>query len=393
MAASEPGREMSHQSRFKALLYHIFPRHRPRFKICLQLRPRGRAHKYRVENGAEITGGGWPQAATLKPYNEKGSSALSIATARTGTSYLYITNSGYLGDRGDYQGHLTAVNLADGSQKVFNSLCSNLPVHFVDRHRKPDCPAVRSGIWGRAGVVYSSKTDRIYMTTGNAPFEPQRYLWGDTVLALNPDGTGRDGEPLDSFTPSDFNRLEEEDLDLGSTAPVILQGNPGARSNLAIQSGKDGKLRLIDLENLSGRGGPGHVGGEKVFNLPQGGEVLSAPAAWVDPEDGSSWIFIANRGGISAMKLTVEEAGSPMLREVWRESAGGTSPLLANGVLFLAGSGMIRALDPATGKLLWKDAGIGGIHWESPVVVNGVLYITDEAAMLHAYALKGPPTR
>ena len=39
-----------------------------------------------------------------------------------------------------------------------------------------------------------------------------------------------------------------------------------------------------------------------------------------------------------------------------------------------------------SGTQLWQ-ASIGGIHWESPVVANGVLYIMDEAAHLTAFAV------
>src|SRR5262249_35422222 len=92
----------------------------------------GKVHKYQVADGTEITTGGWPELATLKDFDEKGSSALSIATARNGTSYLYVTNAGYPGDAGDYQGHLTAINLVTGAQTFFNSLCSNQAVHFVE---------------------------------------------------------------------------------------------------------------------------------------------------------------------------------------------------------------------------------------------------------------------
>lgn len=349
----------------------------------------GYVHKYRVQNGSEVRGGGWPEPATRKPFDEKGSSALAIATAKNGISYLYVANSGYLGDRGDYQGHLTTINLADGSQKVFNTLCSNRPVHFAETPESPDCPARRSGVWARAGVVYSPKTDRIYFTTGNAPFSPPRFDWGDSVLALHPDGTGKNGAPVDSYTPRNFHLLEEADLDLGSTAPAILFS-----SNLAVQSGKDGKLHLLDLENLSGRGGPGHVGGAATIELPQGGPVFSAPASWIDPKDGAAWIFLANSRGLSALELTpAGEKHAPQLKVLWRTKTGGTSPLLANGVLFCARSGTIRALDPETGRVLWKNVGIGPIHWESPVVANGVLYITDETGSLHAYSLKGLPPK
>ena len=34
----------------------------------------------------------------------------------------------------------------------------------------------------------------------------------------------------------------------------------------------------------------------------------------------------------------------------------------------------------------WQDKTIGSIHWESPVVANGVLYLTDESMHLTAYS-------
>ena len=51
----------------------------------------GNVHKYQVGDGTEIVTGGWPQSATLKGYDEKGSSALSIATS-AGATYLYATS-------------------------------------------------------------------------------------------------------------------------------------------------------------------------------------------------------------------------------------------------------------------------------------------------------------
>jgi len=69
---------------------------------------------------------------------------------------------------------------------------------------------------------------------------------------------------------------------------------------------------------------------------------------------------------------------------------------VANNVLYFAGSNIIRAVNPLTGAVLWSDTThVGGIHWESPIVVNATLYITDESAHLTAFALPpagGTPT-
>src|SRR5205823_13544660 len=50
--------------------------------------------------------------------------------------------------------------------------------------------------------------------------------------------------------------------------------------------------------------------------------------------------------------------------------------------------------DPTSGAEMWNDGGaVGGIHWESPIVVNGRVYVTDESAQLTAFELPpaGPP--
>jgi hypothetical protein len=356
----------------------------------------GYVHKYQVGDGTEILTGGWPELATLKGFNEKGSSSLSVVTDSGGTSYLYVANGGYPGDQGDYQGHITAINLSTGSQNVFNTLCSNLTVHFHQKPDTPDCPSVQTAIWSRAPVIYDKDTGRIYMATGNGDFNPTSHYWGDTVFALNPDGTGSNGDPLDSYTPTNYASLQNADADLGSTAPAILPvpANSGV-AHLAVQSGKDGKLRLINLDDMSGHGGVGYTGGEvsTVINVPQGGAVLTQPAVWTNPADGSTWVFVANGSGLSALKLVIAANGTPSLSQQWviDASTGGssTSPIIANNVLYYAGSKGIHALNPVSKASLWSSTGIGGIHWESPVVAGGVLYITDESKHLTAYTLNG----
>ena len=350
----------------------------------------GKAHKYQVADGTEITSGGWPEVTTLKAFDEKGSPALSLITANSGTSYLYVGNGGYPGDNGDYQGHVTVINLSTGAQNVFNALCSNQTVHFAETPGTPDCPAVQTAIWGRSTAVYDSATNKVYLSTGNGDFNPANHDWGDSVLALNPDGTGSNGNPLDTYTPTEFQQLQNGDADLGSTAPVIVPVPSGFPiANLGLQSGKDAKIRLLNMDNLSGQGATGKTGGELLkINVPQGNEVLTAPIAWVNPADGSTWIFVVNDNGASALKLGAS-GSSPTLTTQWQNTNGGASPIVANGILFYAGGGLIRALNPLTGSLIWSTS-IGSTHWESPIVANGWLYVTDGSSHLSAYSLPLP---
>jgi outer membrane protein assembly factor BamB len=356
----------------------------------------GYVHKLQVGDGVEITIGGWPQLGTLKGFDEKGSSALAIATAN-GSTFLYVTHGGYPGDNGDYQGHLTAIDLGTGAQKVFNAMCSDQPVHFASVPASPSCPGFRSAIWARPGVVYDAGSNRIYVATGNGSYTGNQSGtdWSETVLALNPDGSGAGGVPLDTYTPAEFQSLDASDADLGSAGPAILPAPAGSSvQHLALQTGKDGRLRLIDLANLSGQDGPGHLGGEigAVIDVPQGGgDVLPQPAVWVNPGDGSTWAFVANTQGVSGLQVVLGPGSVPALNPQWQNNVRGSSPIVANNVLYYASSNALQALDPTSGSVLWSTSQIGGIHWQSPIVANGAVYIADESVHLSAFAVPGQP--
>ncbi len=360
----------------------------------------GYVHRYAVGTGEEVTGKGWPEITTKKPYDEKGSSALSIATARNGTSYLYVTHAGYPLDRntyGDYTGSLTTINLTTGDQKVFNSLCSDKTWHLG----VGECAVTRGGVWARPGVMYDPDLDRIFIATGNGPFDPGKHYWSDSVLALNPDGTGDSmGNPLDSYTPTNYAYFEKEDVDLGSSLVTIINAPPGFPvRKMAVQPGKDGNLRLLNLANLSGKGKAGQTGGELDFwpvpqNLgqPTFGGVRTQPITWTDPTDGSVWLFVANLSGISAARLTTDLNKAAVFHTVWQAVGQGSegAPVLVNNVLFWAVNDALRAFDPRTGQVLWQTADNGPVHWQAPVAVDGVLYLPDHAKHLSAYA--PPPT-
>ena len=347
----------------------------------------GRVHKYGIASGTEVVDAVWPALVTRKPDVEKGSAALSIATTPDGTSFLYATVAGYPdpGDAGDYQGHVVAIRLQDGETTTFNALCSHKT--FVLGYG--DCGSKRAGIWGRPGVVYNEADDSVYVVTSNGPYTAATggSNWGDSIVRLNPDLRVTNGKPLDSYTPVEYRTLGRQDLDLGSSALALLPRPGESIPTLGVHAGKDATIRLVDLKNLSGEGGPGHIGGElQRLNLPQSGYNFAAPAVWTD-HDGHTWVYFANHLGISALEL-VGDPSNPQLVERWMSSASGdSSAVVANGVVFTVGTNRITALDAETGAELWSDTRIGRIHWESPIVVNGAVYVTDFDGMVTAYAL------
>lgn len=346
----------------------------------------GKVHKYGIGDGVEVTTGGWPQVATLKPSVEKGASAIAFALTR-GTTWLYVVNDGYIGDGGDYQGHITAIDLASGAQNVFNTLCSDVAIHMILNGQSGinDCSSRRNGIWGRAGATYDAGTDRVYITTGNGPFNAHTggKNWGDSVLALNPDGTGAGGGmPVDSYTPTDFQSLESGDVDLGSASLTILRPPAGSTvQHLGVQTGKDSRLHLLDLDDMSGTGGPAAVGGAiDVINVPVSQSWMKTQTtSWIAP-DGTNWVFVGNGNGLSGLKVTLNATTSkPYLQPTWQTNINATSAIVANDVLYHVGScsggNCLYARDPLDGSVLWTSPTIGSIKWQSPILVNGALYV------------------
>ena len=344
----------------------------------------GYVHRYNAITGDEAAGTGWPARMTLMRQTEKESSALNLANGR-----LYVTMSGYIGDAPPYQGHIVTVDLTTGEERVFNSLCSNLTRLL----QSSVCNAEQSGIWARGGAVIDPATGNIFAVSGNGPYTANRggVDYGDSILELSPDGA----RLLDSFTPSDFDHLNAFDIDLGSMAPAMLPKVAASATPLMlVQGGKDGNLRLINRQNLSGQGGPGHVGGA-LQTVATGCGFYSQPAVWSDPTGGQPWIAVSNTCDLIVYQLTTDANGASRLVQVWSDQqARVTTPIYANGMLYAAGSGALQAWNATTGQRVWSSdqsgAGgtIGGIHWQSPIVVDGALYISDENGALTCYGLK-----
>ncbi|HEY0231783.1 MAG TPA: PQQ-binding-like beta-propeller repeat protein, partial [Dokdonella sp.] len=202
----------------------------------------GYVHKYAIGSGDEtLTPGpaGWPQQVTLKPDAEKVASGLTIATVG-GTSYLEVVTNGYDGDGGDYQGHLVAINLSSGAHTVFNFMCSDGATLLANG----GCSNGReSGAWGRGGATFDAATGGIYVASGNGNFNANSggHNWGDSVLAFAADGSGAgSGLPADSYTPTNYQQLDDQDIDLGSISLAILPVPAGSTVlHLGMQTGKD----------------------------------------------------------------------------------------------------------------------------------------------------------
>ncbi|MGA8745516.1 MAG: PQQ-binding-like beta-propeller repeat protein [Solirubrobacterales bacterium] len=311
--------------------------------------PNGLIHKLSLSSGHEDSAGAWPVSVTRDPTREKLGSALNI----DGPDVI-ATTSGYIGDTPVYQGHVALISRASGRLRaLFNTLCANRHRLIVPR----SCPQSDSAILSRGGAVVEPGGRRLLIDTGNGNWNG-RTDFGDSVLELAfPRLTLRQ-----AFTPTDQEKLNTEDIDLGSSAPALLG------HNRVLVAGKDGILRLLDLRRLDGRSPAAResLGGElQTLRTPGGGELFTAPAVW--REGSHTTVFLADEDGTSAFRLR-----GGRLHPLWSNSTGGTSPILAGGLLYVydSGAGGIEVYSPGSPRPIGKLAGSSG-HWNSPIVVDG----------------------
>jgi outer membrane protein assembly factor BamB len=315
--------------------------------------PDGHVQKLAVADGRTA----WSVAITTLPAREKIASALNYFKGR-----VIATTGGYIGDAPPYQGHVALIDAASGHlEHVWNSLCSDRPELLDPRA----CPESDSAIWGRAGAVIDATTGNLFVATGNARWDGRTY-WGDAVIELDPDAS----RILANYTPSNTDALNRTDQDLGSTSPVLLGGGYLA------QGGKDRRIRLLSLDRMQGTSP--HQGGEvQVVDTPSGRDLFTAPAVWRD--GGATWLIAADNDGTAAWTLR-----DGRLDQVWHNGHGGTSPVVAGGLLYVYDpGGGLRVYDPETGRAIATlDCGSG--HWNSPIVIDGRIALPEGNANGHA---------
>jgi chitodextrinase len=372
----------------------------PNLQFVYQYGTDGFIHKLQVGDGTEITTGGWP-ANVLGSNSTKSLAALAFATAANGNTYLY-------GSGGSFnihpQGHVTAINLSNGTENTFNFVCSNISGIIGTGGRT--CSSSGAGIWSRGGFAYHPGTDRLYAETAEwGTFAPPTK-WSQSAVAIHADASqpNANGDPLDSYTPTNWSAEIGADHDLGSSNATALPDLAGNSNHYVMVNAKDSILRILDGMNMSGQGGPGHTGGGAfTVQINNAGEVFSSSAVYTDPATGTVWLLIPGTKGFTGFIYSLDANHNPIATQKWQLTGGWTSSVaVANGIAFWANGGGLSptatstlfATDVTTGKQLWS-APHGSHHWSSPIVVNGMVYMSDaqKPSTIYAYGLGtvGPP--
>lgn len=153
---------------------------------------------------------------------------------------LFVTFASH-GDNGPYHGW---VFVYDADKLQLLSILNTTPNGKTD---PSGYPIAAGGIW-QGGAGPASDGASIYFSTGNGSFDPTVGSFGDSILRIDLKTLGI----RDYFTPSDQLNLDDYDTDLGSGGVMLLPASASgtSKTNLLVQSGKEGTIYLLNTANL-----------------------------------------------------------------------------------------------------------------------------------------------
>lgn len=193
--------------------------------------------------------------------------------------------------------------------------------------------ANQGAIWAPAGPAVDASGD-VFVATGNGSAgSGQPFDHGDAVIELSPSL----GE-LQYWAPSNWAQLNQDDLDLGSTTPVLLG------SGELFEVGKGGTGYLLEAASLGGVGGP----------TPSIGLCNSRGATAFDAATSVLYVVCTDLGTVDEVGVG---AGGLARGWTWASPTGGaSSPTLARGSLWVIdlGASVLYAIDPGTGATRWS---------------------------------------
>jgi hypothetical protein len=208
-----------------------------------------------------------------------------------------------------------ATTLAQLSSNVTNTL------------RDTTAPFYLSSIWQSGYAPAADSNGDVYFSTGNSnpvvPSYSANFNHPNSVLHLS----GDLGSLLDSFTPSNYFALDQQDLDLGAGATILLPDQSGSIPHFAFASGKDGRSFLLNRDNL---GGYTQNGSDNVLQTIQSGSCWCGPGYFTG-SDGNPYVVTGGSNGVVSWQLQLTPA--PQLVQKTATAYG-----VANGLPWFGGS-------------------------------------------------------
>lgn len=282
---------------------------------------------------------------------------------------VYVPYGGLYGDCGTYHGWLVGVSTTD-PMKISAWATA----------------ARGGGVWGPGGVA--SDGTNLYVTTGNT-FSATTWGGGEGLLRFTP---GAAFATPTYWAPSNWLALDNADLDVGGSGPVLLDLPGATPSALAVALGKDGNAYLLDRNNLGGVGNPLATTHAASNSIITAAAYTTASATYVAFR-GNGTLCTSGSGNLATLKIV--PGTPPTLAPSWCASASGagapivtTSDGHADAIVWTVGAeadNLLHGYDGDTGAVIFSGAStpIAGSHrFNAPIAAKGRIYAAGDGGVV-----------
>jgi len=248
-----------------------------------------------------------------------------------------------------------------------------------------------TSIWMSGYGPASSKSGSVYFVTANSDYSGNSYNRTtnieESAAAISADLSTMEG----LFTPGDHRALDACDCDFGSGGLMLLPDQPGKFPHLAVASGKEGKLYLLDADDL-----------QKHFDAPFAGSCWCGPA-YYQGSDGIGRIVSSGQTWVDVWQVAAGH-GKPSLsmQSQYSNIADGQdwgffTSVSSNGttegtdIVWAVGRPTdndpayvdLYAVDPDNGQLLFSEVAGQWLNTTGnsnivPMVANGLVYVASD---------------
>jgi len=332
---------------------------------------RQEVHALSVVDGASRAG--WPvDVSAVKAgsvsFNTKFQNQRTALSLVNGI--VYVGYGGFAGDCDDYHGWIFAIDAADPSKVGAWASAGQ-----------------GEAIWASGG--FASDGTSIFPVTGNGKASSRDATNSESILRIS--GLAKfEKSKQNEFYPSTWKSMDSADVDLGSSNSMLVR-IPGASmpERVLVAIGKDGKIYLVDPENLGGS--DGQIAVLQVANpsMPAATGVKTSPTAYTTAQ-GTYVAFTVesapdcpnNVTGRAVMGVKITGGSPPTANVAW--CAPGPNPPSApistttdgktDAIVWFVNNGQLKGVDGDTGESVF-DGGSGSCsgvqRWTSPIAVKG----------------------
>lgn len=259
-----------------------------------------------------------------------------------------------------------------------------------------------NSVWMSGAGLFIDTVDpngRGFLMTGNGDFTPYAVPpstltdYGNSILRL--DLSNGAITVSDAFTPFNQSTLNTHDRDLGSGGMVLLPDQPGAHPHELVTAGKDGRILVLDRDNLGGYANGASSNTNIVQDIP---DQLGSGGMWASPIYWNGVVYFwstfsglrtfpVTNGLLSTASTSQSTAGALFPSPTPSLSANGTQDAILWAIradqFATGGNSVLYAFDPSNIRTelynstqnAARDTAGQAVKFSVPVVSNGKVYV------------------